>query len=181
MEQRKQLDPRLEHLYLSNMRCPYCKNLINKGELSCTRCGVHKEQIFNASNERAKEIMRKKTGEKIFMTRTRPHDVSFTKMLLFGLLGAFGVHNFIVGRKKRGWFIVIAWIVFLTFLFIFPYGTPANNYQDIHPIRENFKNSLFPTDFLIAVVLIIWAVDIFGIVLGFFKYPVRLGDVRATK
>ena len=166
-----EIDPRLDYLYNKNVRCPYCHAKILKYTSTCTRCGVHKRQIFEASNIRAKEIMRAKTGEKIFMTRRRPNDVSFTRMAILLIFGLFGAHCFYAGRRIRGYFLMSCMIVGLV-------GFTLSEFILPHSVINIFTdaNLPFPTDVLLGVAFVCWAYDVFAVVFGFFKYPIRLGD-----
>jgi hypothetical protein len=161
------IDPRLDHLYNRNVRCPYCHAKILKYTTTCPRCGVHKKQIFDASNARAKQMQKEKTGGKIFLTRRRPDDVSFTKMAFLILpLGLFGAHWFYIGRRYRAWFMLVATIIGLSGIFI-----PES-------VRDIFMGFYlpFPTDAFLLASILMWAYDTFAVVFGFFKYPIRLGE-----
>jgi len=103
------------------------------------------------------------------MSRSRPKDVTFTAMAMYLLfLGLFGGHRFYVGRKLSAWIIIICIWVGLIGVFAVP----------MH-VRESGNimwQGSFPTDlFLVAGVLILvydWA----ALLLGFFAYPIRLGE-----
>ena len=170
-EKREVIDPRLDYLYNKNVRCPYCHARILKYTTTCTRCGIHKKQIFEASNVRAKEIIKAKTGEKIFMMRRRPDDVSFTRMIIMLIGGLFGAHCFYVGRRIRGWFFVICTIIGLMSVFIVGPFVPDSVMKIFTDVSMPF-----PTDFFFAASFVCWAYDFVAVVFGFFKYPVRLGE-----
>ena len=173
---REKIDPELDYLYNKNVRCPYCHAKILKYTTTCRRCGIHKRQIFEASNVRAKEIMKERSGAKIFMTRRKPSDVSFTRMAMLLIVGLFGAHCFYVGRKIRAWFFVICTTLGLICVIIVGAFVP----QSAIEVFTN-KSIPFPTDFLIVASLACWAYDIFAVVFGFFKYPIRLGEMPNTK
>ena len=179
-EQRQIVDERLDSFYVKNIRCPYCGARIEKFTGACRRCGVTKSQIANASNKKAKQIMKQKSGEKIVRTRYRPRDVTFTSMLLCLLVGFFGVHAFYSGRKIRGWIILSSFILFIIFGLIFFIGTPGQNFTNMHPWRRQFdmRGQPFPTDFIVLIAIGTWVVDFFGVVFGLYKYPVRLADAK---
>ena len=166
---RAPVDGRLDKLYNSRIRCPYCKTVIPKYDVKCANCGLTKKQITEASNIRAKEVRKTKSGEKILMTKTKPDDVSFTKMIIWLLLGIFGAHNFYVGRKIRGWIMVGFMVTFIAFCIILPI-----NPDNMHPWRQAFSGSVFPTDLLGAAAFFVWVYDAFGVVFGFYKYPVKI-------
>jgi len=178
---KRQIDPRLDRLFNKNVRCPYCKAKILKYTTTCARCGIHKQQLIDASNKSAKEMKKQKSGGKIFMTRNRPDDISFTKMALLLLVGLFGAHNFYVGRKMRGFLMLAFLAIGMIFVFIFPISAQAaDGTMGMHPTRKSFEQAMggmpFPTDFLIAAAVIMWAFDAIAIIFGFYKYPIRLGE-----
>ena len=41
-------DKRLDNLYMSEMRCPYCQTKMPKGTSKCKNCALTKEQIYYA-------------------------------------------------------------------------------------------------------------------------------------
>ena len=170
MAEEKITDPYLDILYTSNVRCPYCGARIVKFSTTCPRCGIHKKQISESSNIRAKEIKKQKTGEKVFMTRYRPNDVMFTTMIMLLVLGMFGAHCFYVGRKIRGW-IIVSFLTIGVIGALFPQDW-RRAYTEFVPI-DYFP---FITDWFFGIAIIIWVFDIFAVVFGIFKYPVRLGD-----
>jgi CDP-diglyceride synthetase len=144
---------------------------------------VTKEQIAGASNRRAKEIIKSRTGEKIFKTKTRPSDISFTKMVLFLIIGIFGTYNFYSGRRIRGFIMLVFVIVGLVCTIIFPIQFDEAGIMLSNPTRELFSSRMlpFPGDLTLALAFLIWAVDIFAVVLGFYKYPARLGEKIEVK
>ncbi|MDR0462358.1 MAG: hypothetical protein LBG88_03455 [Christensenellaceae bacterium] len=175
---REEIDPYLDRLYNSNVRCPYCRVKILKYTTTCPRCGIHKKQIFDASNLEAKKILKDKTGQKIFKIRRRPDDVSFTRMSMLSLLAGFsGAHCFHVGRNIRGWAIVICSILGVVSIFApMAWRAPFETMKLYDQI-----NMLFPTDFFFVAALGMWGYDFVSIVFGFFKYPVRLGEKAVVK
>ena len=169
---RAPVNQKLDRLYNSKVRCPYCKSIIPKYDVKCANCGITKKQIADASNVKAKEVKQKKTGEKVLMTRNKPDDVSFTKMMLWLCLGMFGAHNFYVGRKIRGFIVLSLMVVGMAFWIILPGDGLIPGY--VHPWRIPFSGAIFPTDALCVVAVFIWIFDLFAVVFGFYKYPVKL-------
>ena len=168
-----EINPYLDYLYNSNVRCPYCRAKIRRYTTTCIRCGIHKSQIAAASNIRAKQIMREGTGEQIFMTRRRPSDVSFTAMILLLIVGIFGTHCFHVGRKIRGNIILISTMIGFGGILV---------YALFPHIRGQWLSLTgthdlpLPNELLVIVALCMWVFDIFCVILGLFKYHVRLGE-----
>jgi len=191
-------DAKLDRLYMKKIKCPYCGYKIGSMQTTCDQCGLSKMQIARASNKTAKQMMRDGDGGKIVMIKRRPDDVSFGKLSAWLLLGIFGAHCFYVGRRLRGWIMFGLMMAFIICVFIFPTGiwreatpeyedddgvvTPATaaHFEGRHSWRSACDELSwpFPTDFFGAAALIMWAMDSFAIVLGFWKYPVRLGDAK---
>ena len=176
-------DKRLDKLYTSVVKCPYCGNRIQKLQTVCTRCGLNKIQIAYASNVRAKEMMRAGERGKIVMMRRRPNDLNLLHISWRLLFGFFGVHNFYTGRKIRGWIMLGLGLGFILQLIIFPVGNIGSEaiLEGMHPWRETVMvewNMPFPLDFLGAAALVLWISDMLGVFCGWYKYPVRLGEVK---
>jgi hypothetical protein len=171
----QEFDPRVDQLFKRNIRCPYCKSRIHALESSCSICGVSKKQIVDASNARAKQILKDKTGEKVVMTTRRPDDVKLSKMCIGVILGIVGVHNFFVGRKARGIAMILCFVSLVLSNFIFPIGPSG---VATNPFRASATNlfGIFPFDIPGIVAVIVWFMDCFAIVFGTFRYPVRLGE-----
>ena len=122
-------------------------------------------------------MQKEKTGGKIFKTRHRPDDVSFTRMIILCIFGGlFGAHSFYVGRKIRGLISIGCIIAGIIVMIIFPISTDSTKG---HPWREDIQP--FPFDAFIVFAFVLWAVDILAIVIGRYKYPIRLGEVTDDK
>lgn len=181
-------DRQLDKLYTSTVRCPYCKNKIQKLQTVCSRCGLHKIQIAYASNKRAKAMMKNDEAGKIIKMRRRPNDVPMWQLACRLIIGIFGVHNFYTGRRIRGWIMLGCMILFIIeATFIFPPGkaVPVDGggieWVGMHPWRSNnvfLMGTLLPFDFLGVIPMILWLSDSLGIIFGWYKYPVRLGEVN---
>jgi len=143
---------------------------------------LHKIQIARASNKRAKEMM--KTGErgKIVKMRRRPSDVKLSSLCLMLIFGMFGAHHFYTGRKVWGWVFFGCMIGFIVLSIAFPLGDLNNDLEGMHPIWEasNEWGMPAPHAFLGVFCFVMWVYDIFGIVFGWYKYPVRLGEATAV-
>jgi len=109
-----------------------------------------------------------KSGErgKIVMVRRRPSDVKMWRIALCLVFGLFGAHNFFTGRKIRGCISLVSMFIFIVSGLVI--------YQ-IDALEEYWVQlvSLISTP-----ALVIWVMDAFGIVFGWYKYPVRLGDAK---
>ena len=174
MAQKKGVDPKLDRMLGRKVKCPYCRMRIEKYAMTCTGCGITKEQICYASNADAKEIIKGRKEGKVLYTRVRPDDIHLGKFfLVLATLGLFGGHNFYVGRRKRGFFMLGAMLICIAFLVIFPSTTYVT-----HPARVPFETSFFPffpTDVLGVIAFCMWIYDWFAIVVfSSFRYPVRI-------
>ena len=88
-------------------------------------------------------------------------------------MGIFGVHNFYMGRRIRGWIMLGCMLAFLVWFFV-----QDTFFDATHPwMGMNVGDSISPFVLLSTVSLVLWVSDIFGIVFGWYKYPVRLGEV----
>lgn len=179
---RKGIDPKLDRMIGRNIKCPYCKNRIFKYTTTCDQCGITKEQICYASNQQAKEIIRGKRQGKVLYTKSRPDDVPLGKfMLILILLGLFGGHNFFVGRRVRGWIILSMMAVCFAFLIAVPPGTAAYGFENYHEWRGPFYEAgfpFFPTDVLGLIAFMVWVCDWIAVLIGNFKYPIRIETGR---
>lgn len=177
----KEYNPRLDRLYKSAIKCPYCKKRIHKFQTTCERCGLNKIQIAYASNKKAKQMKKEGESGKIVMVRRRPTDLPLWKVTMLLFWGLFGVHSFYVGRKVRGWISLGFMIGFILQAIIFPVGTLEKGWTDAHPLWQKSiaADTVFPLIFLGTVSLVLWISDIFGVIFGLYKYPVRLGEAPA--
>jgi len=82
------------------------------------------------------------------------------------IFGIFGWHNFYVGRKVRGWIMLGFMIVFIIA------GTVIIQLDAVDELWAQ------PVALISTVPLVMWIADAFAIVFGWYKYPVRLGEVK---
>jgi len=182
----QQYNRRLDKLYTSAVRCPYCKKRIQKLQTVCSQCGLHKVQIAYASNKRARDIIKNREVGKVVKMRRRPTDVNMKHVAFLLFIGVFGAHNFYTGRRIRGWIMFGCITLFIVQALIFPFGRPIEleegviSYVGMHPWREASIEwgAPFPLDFFGLVAMLLWFSDILGIIIGWYKYPVRLGEVN---
>jgi len=146
-------------------------------QTTCETCGLSKIQIHNSSNKKAKQMIKEGDKGKIVMTKARPNDVEAVPFFCSLALGLFGAHLFYVGRRKKA-FIMLGLIgVTVLAAIIFPMGDWDNQLEGRHPWRVATDAwGAFPLDFLGLAAFVMWALDVFAVILGTFKYPVRLGD-----
>jgi len=148
------------------MICPKCGNKISKEQIECPYCQTKVKNIEQASNKKAKEIMKLRDDtSKIVMSRTLPADVSKIKLLLLCIfLGWTGAHCYYVGRHKRGF--TIALLLLCSMLFVAIPSTWA-----IHAL---FGGVLAGFPGMIA--FFCWWLDICRIIGNRFQVPVVLNN-----
>ena len=159
-------DDRLDNLYLSEMRCPYCQTKILKGTAKCKNCGLTKEQIYYA--KLAKPFKR---GQNILMSKIRPADLPFWKMGAGSVFGFLGIHCFIAKRYLRGVIMLLLTALFIAELIIFPPEIGEKACNEVRAMFEN-KTHLFPGDLIGIIILGWWVVDMFAVFFRQFSYPV---------
>ncbi len=159
-------DNRLDMLYMREMRCPYCQTKMPKGTSKCENCALTKEQIYYA-----KLTAPYKPGQNILMSRVRPAELPFWKMVLGSVFGFLGIHCFVSKRYLRGVIIFLLTAAFIASVIIFP---PSFGDAGPNAIRDMFESTtyLFPGDLLGIFALGIWVWDFFAVLFGQFKYPV---------
>lgn len=99
------------------MRCPKCYGKVDKEAKICTKCGFRVEKLKEASNKKAKELMRSGDGDLVIQTKSLPSDLSKKKLALWcGFLGLFGAHYFYVGKMFKGFLNLV--ISLFAFIFV---------------------------------------------------------------
>lgn len=150
------------------MRCPKCYGKLEKTTQICTKCGFKNAQIKNASNKKAKELMRSGDGDLVLYTNILPSDLSKkTLVLLCGFLGLFGAHFFYVGRMFRA----LINLVFSLFAFAFLILRACNIVG---------AGILLYIEFFVAFVFVFVLInsifDFINILLNRFKVPVYIEE-----
>ena len=158
-------DERLDNLYMSEMRCPYCQTKMPKGTSKCKNCALTKEQIYYA------DLTIPYGKSNVLMSHVRPAGVSYGKMVAGSVFGFLGLHCFFAKRPVRGAIMLFLTLLYFVTVFIFP---PVMGEADAHPARAMFddKGLLFPCDLIAIFVLGMWIWDMFAVIFGQFKYPV---------
>lgn len=153
------------------MRCPVCGAKLYQ-KMICPFCKVTAEEVKTASNKKVKEY--RKTGRKdlIHFSNVIPQDVNKVKLWLFTIfLGFVGVNHFLIGRNIRGGFAVGSTIACLVTFFIKMFVT---FYSSV--ILIAFQ-AIYEISFYCMVInLILWASDIFALIIKTFKVPVVLPE-----
>ncbi|MCL2851231.1 MAG: TM2 domain-containing protein [Firmicutes bacterium] len=177
-EKRKVHTKELDRLYAKNVRCPYCKERIKKYQMKCGLCGISKEDILVASNQSAKLILAGKKQGKVTWTKKRPQDVRFGKLIFFLVIfGVFGAHNFVVGRKRRGWILLACMTIFIISVIVFPPNFDYTGTTWRYAWRNDFASWgwWFPFDTFGILAVLVWFVDWFAIIIfQSYKYPIHI-------
>ncbi|MCQ2381772.1 MAG: hypothetical protein MJ054_00525 [Clostridia bacterium] len=161
-------DDRLDVLYMREMRCPYCQTRIPKGTSKCKNCGLTKEQIYYA-----KLTVPYSTKNNVLMSKVRPADLPFWKMILGAVFGFLGIHCFISKRYLRGLFMFLLTAGFIATLIIFPISLGDETANGVRYLFES-KTYLFPGDLLGIMALGLWIWDFFAVLFNQYKYPVKI-------
>lgn len=152
------------------MRCPQCGCSMEKTN-NCPYCDISKEQVYFASNKKAKELLKKKQKDKVCYSSVKPRDVDRIKFLMLTLfLGFVGAGNFYVGRRGKGLFCCLSTVIALVVYFV----------------KTLFENKGYTVGLVniiaeVAVVcatitVLFWVVDLLSILLNIYKYPVVVPD-----
>lgn len=151
------------------MRCPVCGAKL-VGKQLCPYCKVTDEQILNASNKKVKGY--RKTGNKDLICKTTiiPPDVSRLKLILYTIfLGWCGVNHYYVSRNIRGTYSVISTAGSISIMII---GMLIANLQGFWFTLYNIVYSIL--FYMMAINVVLWVLDIFGVIFKTFKIPVVL-------
>lgn len=145
------------------MKCPQCNYKMRQDV--CPYCNIEKKDVKQASNQKAKIYMQSHKKDKVVFTKEKPNDVNKANMLWFTIfLGFVGAGNFYVGRKKRGYFMLISFVVGMTLTYF------KVTYMDIW-LLENMANiaSIFT-----IIAIFMWFSDIINVIFNRYRYPVVL-------
>lgn len=146
-------------------RCPRCNMKTPIENVVCPGCKLNYEKFNTATNAEAKQAIKEGNADQVLMRTGRPKDVKFIKLLLIAIfLGAFGGHNYYVGRYKRG-------ILFTVFFFVGIINGVVNTILKVKPHGDLWE--VFTLLVMIwGLVLLLWVFDIVKICLNRFKIPV---------
>ena len=171
VKNRVRSDDRLDHLYMTEMRCPYCQTKMPKGTSKCKNCALTKEQIYQA------KLTVPYGKNNILMSKVRPVELSYGKMVTGSVFGFLGLHCFFSKRFIRGIVLILLTVAAILSFVIFP---SVHGETPSHPVRRMIeeKGMLFPGDLIGIIVLGMWVWDFFAVTFGQFKYPVvpELGE-----
>ena len=155
------------------MRCPIC-NCKMKHKTICPYCKITGEQVSGASNQLAKIALRSGNKEKVVYSSTLPYDINYTRLLLIAIFTGFlGVHNYYVGRYKKGLFCSISMALVLLFSII----------EQAFGATKYFVFDLFYEIIFLCgtIVVMFWIYDIMTLAFRNFKVPVIIQEPERAK
>ena len=95
-------------------------------------------------------------------------------LLLTIFLGVFGVHNYYIGRIRRG----IIFNIGIALLVVASVFIELN----MRIWNDNLIDQICKISSVWGVIIIAcWVLDIFAVWLGYFKYPVKLATIEEVK
>lgn len=148
------------------MKCPQCGYKIKQD--ACPYCNIKSKEVIFASNKKAKKLLQANMQHDVHYTTKVPTDVSKTKMLLLTVfLGGFGAGNFYIGRRKRGLFTLISFVIGIISSYLRLYY-----FDNIILLRDIASIGAF---FAVAAVFL-WFSDAFAVLINRFDYPVVLAS-----
>ena len=153
------------------MRCPICgAKMVNKQ--LCPYCKVTDTDVNGASNKKVPEYRKAGNKDLIHYTTVLPKDVSRLKVILYTIfLGLVGVNHYYVKRPVRATFSAVStggsFLIFILYL--------------IMEFKTKFGEGLFSLVYQIlfycmAINVVLWILDMFGVLFRSFKVPVVLPD-----
>ncbi len=146
------------------MRCPNCYGKVDRSTNCCTKCGFNVKSLENASNKKAKELIRSGDGDLVLYSNVLPSDLNKKSLLLYcGLLGLFGAHYFYVGRMFRGMLNLVTSVFSLPFATLFALGIEL---PKVFQYFDYFFGSIF------VIILVLTIFDFVNIIFEKFKVPV---------
>ncbi len=138
----------------------------------CPYCKVTDIEVLEASNKKVKEARKAGNKDLIHTTTTIPKDVSRLKLILFTIfLGFLGVNHYYINRPVRATFSLISSVgsivIFIIYLVV--------------DLTGEFGEGLFALVYQIlfycmAFNIVLWILDIFGVLFKSLKIPVVMPD-----
>ena len=123
-----------------------------------------------ASNQKVVEYRKAGRDDEVHMSSVLPKDVNRALLIFYTiLLGLFGVNSFYVHRNGRGIFCVLA--ISLSILFTI---LKMNLIITVGWLAIVFQLLFEASFYLVVVDLLLWATDVFSVIIGTYKVPVVL-------
>jgi len=153
------------------MRCPQCGCNMEKTN-NCPYCDISKEQVYFASNKKAKEYLKKGLKDKVCYSSVKPRDVDKVKHFMLTLfLGFIGAGNFYVGKRGKGIFCC------LSFVFAFAVMLIKVIVEETYMVSVLAVNVV--SEILVAcatITVLFWVSDLLSLILNIYKYPVVIPE-----
>lgn len=150
-----------------NKRCPRCNLKMQKEVMTCPKCRLNYLKFDLATNVEGKNALKLGETDRVVYRSGCPSDIVRWKLLLLTIfLGFIGVHNYYVGRTKRGVFFTIFCIIGIVNAII-------TGILRVEPSGELWEIFTFLV-LIWGIVIFLWIIDIFKVALNKFKIPVSL-------
>lgn len=154
-------------IIFENKRCPRCNFKMPKEIMTCPKCRLNYSKFEQATNVEGKRALKQREYDRVVYRSGCPSDIARWKLLLFTIFfGFIGMHNYYVGRTKRGVFFTIFFIVGIVNAII-------TGILRIEPSGELWEIFAFLV-LIWGIVIFLWIIDIFKVALNKFKIPVSL-------
>lgn len=135
--------------------------------MTCPKCRLNYSKFEQATNIEGKRALKQREYDRVVYRSGCPSDIARWKLLLFTIFfGFIGMHNYYVGRTKRGVFFTIFFIVGIVNAII-------TGILRIEPSGELWEIFAFLV-LIWGIVIFLWIIDIFKVALNKFKIPVSL-------
>ncbi|MDR0383721.1 MAG: hypothetical protein LBH47_00135 [Christensenellaceae bacterium] len=158
---RTPISVKLDKLYNKNIRCPYCGTQIPKWTSTCVNCGLSKSNIANSA-------IKDKNNTKTVLTTVRPDNLPFWKIAIACFVGFLGIHCFVSKKYIRGFVILGLFVISIIFT-----ATLFGPESTLRALFEKY-DLLPPTDLSLIASFAMWIWDWFGVLFGYYKYPVTI-------
>jgi hypothetical protein len=143
----------------------------------CKYCGVTDDQVKNASNQKVKEYRKTGNTDLIHYTTVIPNDLKRWKIILYTvLLGWLGINHYYINRPVRATFSLVSTISSIGIMFL---GLLIKISTRAGKIAFNIFYEIF--FYMMAINVVLWVLDIFGVIFKSFKMPVVLPKKEEIK
>lgn len=150
-------------------KCPRCKEKCFVHEKKCHECGLVFERLNYTSNKTAKKNILHGKRNEVLMTKIWPFDAKkLTALLLCGLLGFTGAHNFYLGRFWKGTTMLLGSLIAVAMVILSDLGFPSD--QGINYYL--FVVGIIPG----SCALIFWITDFLNIFFERYYIPVSIDE-----
>lgn len=150
-------------------KCPRCGMKCVMTEPTCPDCGLVFAKLANCSNKMGKRKYVQRKKDEYLMSDLWTPDVKRWKAVVWCVfLGAFGAHNFYLGRYLKASFSLVFSLITLIFAGMTVYPSFYDTFIQFFAIPAAFP-------------FIFWIFDFFSICLGKYKIPIAIDERLVTK